>query len=298
MSDSEEEAKLAEVKAVLRRLQRIAAAGDRAGVDVRPDAAARTKAAGLAGGESANVPSIAMPPGAGTGARALNEILQPSETLLAKSNRDETFVQQQSAVPQNSSPPAGTTGAVGAGKREGVFKVLVVSGLLLSGAAAIAIYYRQQLPELTSTAIDASPSDTKGTVGVSADPKVGSPQNGRPAGASGPGPAMGPKPAAQAPGGELSTRDVLGSARADLEAGRVHAARTTLLAKAAAGSPEVALLLGRTYDPTVLRQLPQADAQPNSAEAAKWYRAWHERATSQGQASPASALERLLRSLE
>jgi hypothetical protein len=78
----------------------------------------------------------------------------------------------------------------------------------------------------------------------------------------------------------------------------VQAARAILLAKEAGGSPELALLLARTYDPTVLSLIPNADGQPSSAEAAKWYRTWHERSVTQGQVNQTNALERLLRSLD
>ena len=82
-----------------------------------------------------------------------------------------------------------------------------------------------------------------------------------------------------------------------IEEGRIREARTLLL-PLQDEAPDIALLMGRTYDPGVLASVPGPDARPDVEQAAHWYRIWDERARAAGIVRDSRALDRLLKSLE
>ena len=79
-----------------------------------------------------------------------------------------------------------------------------------------------------------------------------------------------------------------------LNAGRVQAARKQLVAIASQDAADVAWALARSYDPTFLETIQGADAQPDVAEATRWYRAWHAAAIKQGLVTEGVSLERII----
>jgi len=97
-------------------------------------------------------------------------------------------------------------------------------------------------------------------------------------------PVTPPRPALEAALGLLST-------------GRVQAARRQLLALVSEDAADVAWALARSYDPNVLATIPAADAQPDIAEATRWYRAWHAAAINQGLVAHSVSLERIIGSM-
>jgi hypothetical protein len=83
-----------------------------------------------------------------------------------------------------------------------------------------------------------------------------------------------------------------------MNSGQVQAARKRLLALADGGSPDVLWALARSFDPTVLAQIPAADAAPDVTEGERWYRAWHAAAVRQGLVSDTgSSLEKIIGSM-
>jgi hypothetical protein len=92
-------------------------------------------------------------------------------------------------------------------------------------------------------------------------------------------------------------RAVIDMARDHLTAGRVAAARTSLLSLSATELPDAAWLLARSYDPGVLLSLPARDGEPDIEAASRWYRAWHDAAVRQGQITDSIRLDRIIESL-
>jgi hypothetical protein len=92
-------------------------------------------------------------------------------------------------------------------------------------------------------------------------------------------------------------RPALEAAIGLLGAGRVQAARRQLLAIASDEAADVAWALARSYDPNFLGTLPNADAEPDVAEATRWYRAWHIAAVRQGLVTHGVSLERIIGSM-
>jgi hypothetical protein len=87
------------------------------------------------------------------------------------------------------------------------------------------------------------------------------------------------------------------AAQALMSTGRVKAARQQLLAMAPDRSPHVAWALARSYDPNHLREIQGADAAPDVAEAARWYRTWHTAAVKQRIISESVSLEKIISSM-
>ena len=92
-------------------------------------------------------------------------------------------------------------------------------------------------------------------------------------------------------------RPALEAAIGLLSAGRVQAARKQLLAIASGEAADVAWALARSYDPNFLGTLPNADAEPDVAEATRWYRAWYIAAVEQGLVTHGVSLERIIGSM-
>jgi hypothetical protein len=89
----------------------------------------------------------------------------------------------------------------------------------------------------------------------------------------------------------------VGEANRLLGMGRVTAARNLLQTRAEERSPDVAWGIARTYDPSSLKVLPGADATADISKAEQWYRTWHELSVQQGLVTDGAQLERLLGSL-
>jgi hypothetical protein len=82
-----------------------------------------------------------------------------------------------------------------------------------------------------------------------------------------------------------------------LKNGRVQDARQQLLGMVTAESADVAWMLARSYDPNYLAAIPAADAGPDVEQAARWYRAWHAAAVTQGMVPNSVSVERIIRSM-
>lgn len=104
-----------------------------------------------------------------------------------------------------------------------------------------------------------------------------------------------------APPAELATSASAASsleakAQSLLEAGRVREARENI-AGVAAKSPELALMLARSYDPNYLRLIANADAPADVAEAERWYRTWRDIAREQGLVMNAERFDRIIKAM-
>jgi hypothetical protein len=78
--------------------------------------------------------------------------------------------------------------------------------------------------------------------------------------------------------------------------GKVIDARK-LLDDLAPQSADAALMLARTYDPNFLRTISGADAEPDAAEAERWYRTWHTNASKNGLSMEPERLDRIIRAM-
>ena len=109
-----------------------------------------------------------------------------------------------------------------------------------------------------------------------------------------------PKVAAEVsvPSGRPSIDDgpSLSSAEGLIGAGRLIAGRAELM-RIGPQSADVALALARSYDPNFVNQVPNADARADIEQATEWYRAWHELAIRQGSMSDGISIERIIRSM-
>jgi len=103
-------------------------------------------------------------------------------------------------------------------------------------------------------------------------------------------------PSEQRPGGS-TVSPAVEAAQALLNAGRVKAARQRLLTMVSDDSPNVAWTLARSYDPNHLKAIEGADAEPDVAEATRWYRAWHAAAVKQGMIADSVSLEKIIGSM-
>jgi hypothetical protein len=102
------------------------------------------------------------------------------------------------------------------------------------------------------------------------------------------------------PGSKLAAaKAAVENAVALMNSGQVQAARKRLLAFADDGSPDVLWALARSYDPTVLAEIPAADAVSNVPEAERWYRAWHAAAVEQKLVNDSGAsVEKIIKSMQ
>ncbi len=288
MSDSEEAAKLAEVKAVLRRLQRIATDGDRQGSEATSWPRSTTRISSDSNGAEPVLPPAqraggALPKATGVSepAFAYNAPVTAANSAPAPAPTEQWRVADAAQKPI---PPARATETPRATKPKS-YRMLVLSGIVIGGATAAVAYYHRPLLTLAGLEQWLPPNDPAVAEAVPVAVAPNQTDAATPA-----VPSM--------PGSRPTIEEVLVKAGADLEAGRVVAARQMLMVVEASGSPEIALLLGRTYDPTILSQIPQADAPPKTTEAIKWYRTWHERSVAQGLVNQTGPLERLLRPLQ
>jgi len=96
---------------------------------------------------------------------------------------------------------------------------------------------------------------------------------------------------------EPNAQAILEKAIQDIAAGHVRAARDALIRIQHQGSADLAWTLARSYDPNFLAEIAQCDAEPNVAEAARWYRIWYSRALADGLVAESVSLERIIRSM-
>jgi hypothetical protein len=82
-----------------------------------------------------------------------------------------------------------------------------------------------------------------------------------------------------------------------MAAGRIQAAREELLRLEPEDTADVAWALARTYDPNFLATIPVADADPNVAEATRWYRTWYAVAVKQGLVRDSVSVDRIIGSM-
>ena len=94
-----------------------------------------------------------------------------------------------------------------------------------------------------------------------------------------------------------STQLTLEKALQDIAAGHVRAARQALIRIQDQGSADMAWMLARSYDPNFLAEIAHRDAEPDVAEAARWYRIWYGRAVTDGLVADSVSLERIIRSM-
>jgi hypothetical protein len=99
------------------------------------------------------------------------------------------------------------------------------------------------------------------------------------------------------PGVSTTVNPAVEAAQALMSTGRVQAARQQLLAMASDGSPDVAWALARSYDPNHLKGIQGADADPDVAEATRWYRTWHAAAVKQRMITDSVPLEKIIGSM-
>lgn len=82
-----------------------------------------------------------------------------------------------------------------------------------------------------------------------------------------------------------------------IDLGKVVSARR-VLTDVARQSPEAALMLARSYDPNFLRLVASPDGTPDTKEAERWYRAWHEIASQKGLIMEMDRLERIIKAMK
>jgi hypothetical protein len=95
-----------------------------------------------------------------------------------------------------------------------------------------------------------------------------------------------------------TVKSALAAARGLMSKGQVRAAREQLLVLATKGSPDAAWDVARSYDPTVLAKIPQADAAADIAEATRWYHTWYDGAVKEGMVANSVSLERIITSMQ
>jgi hypothetical protein len=83
-----------------------------------------------------------------------------------------------------------------------------------------------------------------------------------------------------------------------IDEGKVAAGRDVLLDGLAEQNADAALALARSYDPNSVRLIPDADATADVEQAERWYRRWHEIATSDGLALDAERVDRIIKAMK
>ena len=97
------------------------------------------------------------------------------------------------------------------------------------------------------------------------------------------------------------TRDKFRIADQLMRSGDIASARSILIeivnaeAKfSAALYSKTLLMLARSYDPNVLRTIPQADSEANTQQASYWYTLWHQHNVKHGSTASSRELTRIL----
>jgi hypothetical protein len=83
-----------------------------------------------------------------------------------------------------------------------------------------------------------------------------------------------------------------------IDEGKIVAGRNVLLDGLAEQTADAALALARSYDPNSVRLIANADAPPDIQQAERWYRRWHEIAVSDGLALDAERLDRIIKAMK
>jgi hypothetical protein len=281
MNRPEEDAQLDQVKAVLRRLQRVSA-----DTGTRPKSqlmdGARTDLGRPVGGDTLNgarpaVASVSVPkPAAKVPVRSeapgKSDLLATATTAIESTDGGRAVLRDGSAAKPTSL--AGIFGAVTALAAVGALLVYVStpSTKVTDGQKAIAA--GAQVPASSPTA----PSRTGTTIAAAI-------------------PATAPRTTPLDPTAASVIAAVVSEANGKMSAGRVQAARQLLASKTSDNSPDIAWALGRSYDPNVLAAMPNADAVADVKLAEQWYRTWHELSVQQGLVSDGTQIERLLKTL-
>ena len=94
-----------------------------------------------------------------------------------------------------------------------------------------------------------------------------------------------------------NSQDTLRTASELITAGHIRAGRAELLGVMHEGSADVAWALARSYDPNFLGSVTAADAPPDIVEATRWYRRWYGIAVKQGLVTDSVSLERIINSM-
>jgi hypothetical protein len=82
-----------------------------------------------------------------------------------------------------------------------------------------------------------------------------------------------------------------------IDEGKITAGRDLLLDGLAEQKADAALALARSYDPNSVRLIPNADAAPDIEQAERWYRRWHEIAARDGLALDSERLDRIIKAM-
>ena len=82
-----------------------------------------------------------------------------------------------------------------------------------------------------------------------------------------------------------------------IQRGEITAGRAALLALSPEKSVEVAWALARSYDPNVVGTIANADARGDVDQAVRWYRQWHGLAVQQGLVADSISVDRIIRSM-
>jgi hypothetical protein len=89
----------------------------------------------------------------------------------------------------------------------------------------------------------------------------------------------------------------LTEARRLLAEGNVAAARKQLLDGGPEVRAELAFLLAQSFDPNYLRTLPASNSLPDRIEAERWYKKWYELAVNSGLAMDSGRLQRIIKAM-
>jgi len=296
MTRPSDDTQLDQVKAVLRRLQRISPDSNVA----QPNAPGSTPgtSAPNTGTPNAGAPSTRrqapvpppLPPGFdGPPAMALSQLQQRPQALEARAI-DEPRALEIRPLRAGGLEPTPLQPGEATAKPSGQGLWLMVAGVLAIGLAGAGAIFLTGKPAVDFTALTTrQPTPSTGGTGPVAKPTA-SPTTRLPAETPVRERNLDLKTAA-------SIDALVQEASAQLSAGRVKSARAMLFAPAQNGSAEAAWTLGRSYDPNVLGLLTAPDDAPDVQNAEKWYRTWHALALQQGLVTDNAAIERLLRTL-
>ena len=264
---TKDDEKLDEVKAILRRLQRIGT-GDEEGA--APAAPERTPPSGEGSTREWTRHKVAAPPN-----RGKNPPPGPQEGSVAK---------------------------VAAGRRSGsrFWKMLFVTVPALLLVAGLSSTFWPKIgdkPKRTS-----SPDETAEVGGAQQSPTgaerqrttAAIPQSDQPESGAGRAGAMSPAGPPPTPG---ENAERISDAQRMIDEGKIAAGRDLLLDGLAERQADAALVLARSYDPNSLRLIANADATPDVEEAERWYRRWHEIAVNDGLALDTHRLDRIIKAM-
>ena len=90
----------------------------------------------------------------------------------------------------------------------------------------------------------------------------------------------------------------LPKAQALIQRGEVNAGRSALLTMSPEATVEIAWALARSFDPTVVGAIANADAAADVEQATRWYRQWHALAIRQGLVADSISVDRIIRSMQ